>query len=481
MPVHFLQRESDELAHLDRVSSDFKYFFRHIVEPALYGQQGTFKYSRSFELMAEYVIAVLEGDIKRLAVSIPPRNAKSQVWSCAMPLFEWLTNPPETFISVSHHDDVLNQFMASRQAIFDQTDYQRSIDWQLKTNTKDTMRNTSSGHILSMVMEFVVTGLGGNIMIVDDPIPASKADNVKHCNKIWGLYTSTLFSRLNDKLNGKIVVVSQRLSEADVIGHVQEVGYTPLVLQAIADEPTTLIFPLTGQEWHRDVGDVLNPEHEPLEILLEMKTNDEDTFLAQWQQKPPVEGSGVIAFKEIAKYDKPEEEYQEIILSIDSAGSTGVKSSNWGMTVWGKFLKNGFTYLDLLYAHANKYDYPSGKKKADEIIDTYEVDRVFIENKSTGIALIPVYKQEGKQVVAIEAIKSKDERAMAAAPFINQGRVRVPDTDLLPFTERWYQYWAYEIRGFPNAKTRDLLDSSTQVINYYSGKSFNARNFYRVK
>ena len=476
----FLVRETDELAHLSRISSDFKYFFRHIVEPALYGEQGRFHYSRSFEMLAEYVVAVLEGQIKRLAIAIPPRNAKSQTFSCALPLFEWLSNPHETFVSVSHHSDVLDQFMTSRKAIIDQTDYQRAIDWTLSTNTVDTMRNTSSGHILSMVMEYVTTGLGARTLIIDDPIPASKGRNLKHCNKIRDLFSSTLYSRLDDKANGKIIAVSQRLSEPDMVGFFLEIGYTPLILQAIADEPTTLYFPLSGQEWNRPLGDVLNPAHEPLEVLMEIKENDLDTFLAQYQQCPPLDGTGVVDFHNMAKYDKPEETYQEVIMSVDSAGSTGVKSSNWGITIWGKHTKHGLIYLDLLYAHAKKYEYPEGKKKLDELYELYDVDRMFIENKSTGIALIPTYKLEGKQVLAIEACKSKDERVLAAAPFINNGRLRVPDTNKLPFTEPWYKYYGYEMRSIGVGKTRDLVDSTTQIVIHFSGKLFNSKAFYRI-
>jgi predicted phage terminase large subunit-like protein len=319
------------------------------------------------------------------------------------------------------------------------------------------------------------------MLIVDDPMPASKRKNLKHCEKIWDLYVDTLLSRLNDKANGKIVVISQRLCEADVVGHVVDSGYELLKLQSIADEPTTLHFPLSGQVWERPIGDVLNPALESHEVLTGIRAESEDTFQTQYQQNTKADGSGMIRYDLIGTYDKPLEDYKSIILSIDSAGSVGKNSSNWGLTVFGLHQINGLNNLDLLYSFAKKMEYPEGEKKIRELEELYNVTRLFIENKSTGIALIPTFKAEGKNVEIITPVKSKDDRAMSAAPFINSGRLRVPNDDLLPHTFSWMKYWKYEISGFPNAKTRDLLDSTTQVVNHFTNVKLNAAAFYRIK
>jgi phage terminase large subunit-like protein len=375
----------------------------------------------------------------------------------------------------------LTHFQTGRQSIFNNTDYQKIIDWVLTTNTKGELYNNSSGHILSMVLDFVKTGLGAANLLVDDPIPARNSDNLKACYKAWKLFTKTLLSRLNNKETGNICVVSQRLCETDIVGHVIEAGYTTLTLQAIADEPQVIVYPLSGIEWFRDKGDILNPALESLETLMEIKRTDEDTFNSQYQQRPSATKGGVIDSKNFGKYLQPQDRYQEIVLSVDSASSLSDKAANWGLTIWGKYQVHGFNHLDLLYSVAQKYDYVGGLEKIRQLIKDKGVTLTLIENKSTGLALIPQLKSEGYNVGLIQPVKSKQDRGNSAAPFCNSGRLLIPDTSHLPFTERWLSLFIYEMDGFGSgARKCDLFDSTTQVVNYYNSGGFNVRNFYRL-
>ena len=481
MISNYLTREKDTLTHFNRLSTDLKYFFYHICCEKLMGSKEIFKPSRGFEIMSEYLVAMLEGEVKRLAIAIPPRNGKSQLVTTALPLWDWLTNPNMTYVTVAHHDDLLKHFQTGRQSIIEHKDYQKCIGWELTTNTKDEFKNNTSGHIISMVMDYVKTGLGAEVLLVDDPMPARNWNNIKACDKVWSLYTSTLLSRLNNKETGKICVVSQRLCDVDIIGRVIDAGYTTLTLQAVADEAQTLIFPMSGFTWNRPIGDVLNPELESLDVLMEIKKTDNVMFQSQYQQRPSAIKGDIIDTSKLGKYQKPRDNYQEIILSVDSASSVTKIAANWGMTLWGKYIDNGVSCLDLLYCVADKYEYPKGLQKIREMVKERGVTMIMVENKSTGLALIPTLKLEGYNVESIQPIKSKEDRAMSAAPFINKGRLRVPDTDNLPFTDRWLSVFIYELDGFGGAaRTCDLLDSTTQVINFYNSGAFNAKNFFRL-
>lgn len=481
-----LTRCQDPLEHLEMCSQSFRYFFLHIVVEALYGTEADkFEPSRGWELMTEYAVALLNGDIKRLAIALPPRNGKSQLFSSALPLFDWLTNPSSTYLSVSHHDDVLKKFHIDRKSIFSNADYQKCIDWKLVTNTTDTFNNNAAGHIVSMVMAYVVTGLGASTIVVDDPISAKDSTNIDHCDKIWNLFVSTLLSRLNDKKNGRILVVSQRLCDADVVGHVMDAGYTTLTLQALADEPQTLVYPLSGKVWKREIGDVLNPGLEPLEVLKEIRRMDERTWQAQYQQKPAPIPSGLFNGDKIGRYSG-ERVYNEVILSVDSAGKVNEKSHPWGFVVLGIFSNKGEICFDLLYCKSKKYEYPEGYQEILDIGKRYNVDRYMIEDKSTGIAIIPSLKKPDPErdkpalnVIEIIPAKSKIDRTLACTGFINTGRFNVPDINEMPFTEAFVNYMLYEILGFGSgARTDDLLDALCQAITYFSTKKVNIREKY---
>ena len=90
-------------------------------------------------------------------------------------------------------------------------------------------------------------------------------------NAVNEWYEHTLYSRLNDKKTGCIIIIMQRLHEDDLVGHVLEKdAWKVLRFPAIATEDETHVI----QSWYgpphtvrRLVGEALHPEREPLEEL----------------------------------------------------------------------------------------------------------------------------------------------------------------------------------------------------------------------
>ncbi len=77
----------------------------------------------------------------------------------------------------------------------------------------------------------------------------------------------TLYSRLNDKMKGAIVIVMQRLHEDDLVGHVMKrEGWEVLSFPAIAEtDEIHVVDTLKGpQEFRRKAGAALHDEREPL-------------------------------------------------------------------------------------------------------------------------------------------------------------------------------------------------------------------------
>jgi hypothetical protein len=109
-----------------------------------------------------------------------------------------------------------------------------------------------------------------------------------------------------------------------------------------------------------------------------------------------------------------------------------------------------------------------------------------IEDKSTGIAIIPSLKKPDPErdkpalnVIEIVPAKSKIDRTLSCTGFINTGRFNVPDINEMPFTEAFVNYMLYEILGFGSgARTDDLLDALCQAITYFSTKKVNIREKY---
>ena len=100
---------------------------------------------------------------------------------------------------------------------------------------------TAQGYRLSTSVGGVLTGRGADYIIIDDPLKPSEAlsEALRRSANDW--FDHTLFSRLNDKRTGRIMVIMQRLHEDDLVGHVPErEGWEVLSFPAIADQGVSL-------------------------------------------------------------------------------------------------------------------------------------------------------------------------------------------------------------------------------------------------
>ncbi|MEM1384654.1 MAG: hypothetical protein AAF713_06865 [Pseudomonadota bacterium] len=116
-----------------------------------------------------------------------------------------------------------------------------------------------------------LTGRGGDIIVIDDPIKPDEAASETARKTVKDWYANTIVSRLNDKATGAIVLVMQRVHEDDLAGHLLETGgWQHLSLPPIAESPEEI--PIgEGQVHHREIGAALHPEREPLPQLEHQK------------------------------------------------------------------------------------------------------------------------------------------------------------------------------------------------------------------
>jgi hypothetical protein len=155
-------------------------------------------------------------------------------------------------------------------------------------------------------------------------------------------------SRLNDKSQGTIIAVQQRLHEDDLAAHLQTMGYEHLNLPAIAEERQ--VFALsTGRVHVREPGDLLKPRTEPRVILDEFRqAMGGSDFEAQYQQNPTPPDSALIEWSRIQTYEAapPRERLQYVVQSWDTAFTDGPKADFSVCTTWG-FRDGAWLLLDV--------------------------------------------------------------------------------------------------------------------------------------
>src|SRR5262249_56319108 len=158
---------------------------------------------------------------------------------------------------------------------------------RLQRDTDREIITTKRGKRIATSIEGTLTGLGGNLIIIDDPLKLGDAMSDSVRTRVIEWYRSTLLSRADDKTSARIVLVMQRVHQDDLAGYLQEQGgFEVLNLPAIAQRDETYALG-DGRPYKRRQGELLHPEQEPAHVLVELKREmGPIAFSAQYQQSP---------------------------------------------------------------------------------------------------------------------------------------------------------------------------------------------------
>jgi hypothetical protein len=172
---------------------------------------------------------------------------------------------------------------------------------------------TRQGYRLATSTGGVLTGRGADIIVIDDPLKPEEALSEAQRQAANEWYDHTLYSRLNDKRYGAIVIVMQRLHEDDLVGHVLgqeqwEVVSFPAIAETDEEHQIETIW--EARCFTRRQGEPLHPDREPLDTLDRIRrTIGEYNFAGQYQQSPAPLGGGLVKaewFKRYRENERPE-------------------------------------------------------------------------------------------------------------------------------------------------------------------------------
>ncbi len=261
------------------------------------------------EAIAHALARVMRGEIKRLIITVPPRSLKSICTSVAFPAFLLGHDPTRRIICVSYSENLARKHANDFRAVMRSPLYKRLFPGTRISAAKDTeleVMTTARGFRYATSVGGTLTGRGGNLLILDDPLNALEAGSERARDTLKQWYANTLLSRLDNKAEDAIVLVTQRLHVDDLVGHLLEQGGWPeLSLPAIAE--IEQVVPLGPERLHyRKVGELLHPEREPRSVLEEFKRSmGSAEFAAQFQQQPVPPGGNLIKWAWFSFYDKP--------------------------------------------------------------------------------------------------------------------------------------------------------------------------------
>jgi hypothetical protein len=122
---------------------------------------------------------------------------------------------------VSYAQDLADKFARDCRTLMMSGFYERLFRTRLSPQKQSVNEfvTTAGGYRMATSVGGVLTGRGADFIIIDDPLKPVEAlsDTLRRNANEW--YDHTLYSRLNDKRTGCIIVIMQRLHEDDLVGH----------------------------------------------------------------------------------------------------------------------------------------------------------------------------------------------------------------------------------------------------------------------
>ncbi len=413
------------------------------------------------DAIAEYLSAMQEGTLQRLIINMPPRSLKSVSitvgWSAYL-----LGHQPETrIITASYASGISLKHAMDTRSIMASPWYRSAFPaTQLMSgqNEKHKCVTTQHGFRLATSVGGTLTGEGGDIIILDDPISPSQAMSETWRNRANQWFDHTLSSRLNDKQTGRILVVMQRLHEDDLSGYLlRKGGWEHLCLPA--QVATSVAFSYGNFQRTMQAGDVLQASREPDQVLKQIQQDvGSMAYAAQYMQQPFSQTGHMIQ----ASWLIPDDHlpwpttFDTIVQSWDTAIKTGQHHDLSACVTIG--VLEGYYYL--LDCFTDRLAYPNLKRAILGLYDQYQPDIVLIEDKASGQSLLQDIRLDNGALPLKGIIPRQDKvsRVSRITPMLETGQLR------FPAYASWWDKFYVELLGFPHGKHDDQVDALSQAL-----------------
>lgn len=468
-PDHFLD-DIKRKRYIRSLEKDFISFIKeawHIVEP-----NTEFMYNWTTQAVGDHLAATIDGRIRNLLINIPPRMSKSLVCNVFFPAWVWTKSPSKQFLFSSYAENLATRDSIKCRSIIESDWYRRR--WPNVTIRKD--QNTKKEWVLDQGGHRLITSVGGSgtgksadIIITDDPNDAKHSRSPAKLEDAQFWWDNTMSTRLNNAKTGIKIVIQQRISEADLTGHIlKQGGYEHLIIPMKYESDSTKITSIGWKDPRTEDGELAWPERFGETEVAELKLRlGSDGYAGQMQQRPSPKGGKIIKktwikkYKEIPKMDKT-------VLSVDCAFKDGKDNDYVVLTLWG--IKGSNKYL--MHLVRDKLDIIATISEIADIHARFSgITYTLIEDKANGSAIISMIQDKVKGVIPFNPGQdSKVARLNAVAPQIEAGNLWVPDKYYEPNRERFS--WCTEILDecideicvFPKGANDDFVDSVSQVF-----------------
>jgi predicted phage terminase large subunit-like protein len=410
---------------------------------------------------------MVEGEARnRLVLNLPPRSLKSFIVSVCLPAWLLGRGPAIRILCASYSQILANKLSRDCRALMQSGFYKRVFprtDLNPQKISEGEFETTRHGFRLATSVGGTLTGRGGSILIIDDPISAEDgvASQVA-LDRANDWFHNTALSRL-DSDDALIIVVQQRLHQDDLSGILIEKGWPCLAIPAIATETENY---LIGKDefYERKTGEVLQSKRQTIEALEEKRQEvGSHVWAAQYQQNPTPPEGNLIKRPWLVPYDfsPMEHRFEQIVLACDPAGKPGEHHDYTAIVICGVEHKTVY----VLHVARGHWTVMGMVERITQLMQDWNVDLSIVEDTSSGMGLIQFLREHQLNVIGRRPDTDKETRMLRHQGWFEAGKIRLPKD--VP----WLADFEYEILGFPGARHDDQVDALLLFLDWYAKRA----------
>jgi predicted phage terminase large subunit-like protein len=264
----------------------------HVLEP-----HATYIHNWHIDAICDHLEAVTDGRINRLLINVPPGSMKSLLVSVFWHAWEWgpCGRRSLRYLATAFNDGPVKRDTRKVRDLILSEWYQSLWPEVQLTRTGETSFANSSTGTREGVAFGSLTSQRGDRLIIDDPHSTETAESEVDRVRTTRKFREGAVNRLNDQAKSAIVIIMQRLHEADVSGTVLalKMGYTYLMLPMEFEIERCCSTSIGFADPRSTDGDLLDPVRFSREVVDSLKRDTTAyAFASQYQQRPsPREGN----------------------------------------------------------------------------------------------------------------------------------------------------------------------------------------------
>lgn len=430
----------------------------HIIEP-------TTRLSWNWHLQAicDHLEAVTRGKLHpRGIVNVPPGSSKSTIISIMWQAWEWgpMGLAGHRFLSTSYEQgNVTRDTRKTRDLILSEW-FQELWPLPLKrageTSFENYQRGTREGVAFGSL-----TAKRGDRLTIDDPHSLDGAESEVERENTVRRFIEGGQNRLNDQAKSAIIIVMQRLHEADLTGALlaRELGYWHLMIPMEFEIDRRGETPIWRDPRTYD-GELMDPQRMPAREVELLKKDNDYMWAGQYQQRPAPRQGGMFKIDQILPVDSIPADCRWV-RGWDIAGSTRKRSP---FTVGAKL---GYSpSMKCVYIGDIRRERAEIEVAEKLIVDTAHQDGVHVKQsipQDPGSAGKSQKRHLAVKLAALDFIFStetgeKQDRAIPFAAMVNAGSVR------RPAGAPWWTALENELRNFPGSLFKDQADALSRAF-----------------